>query len=284
MHETSTSTAIVVGVDGSESAGDAVRWAVDEAINRDVRLRLVHVVDVEDRHGVDTQSELNNAELRSAEAALRAAMVVVHASGRPVRVETAILRGAVSAALVDESNDAALLCVGSVGADGHPGELLGATAAALAENSACPVALIRNTRDQPACGVSWIVVLVTDHPDNDLVVESAIREAQLRRAPVLAVEVWAEDLSETTYDELDRRMSKWKLRFPDVPIHPVATTGGIGHFLAGHAEESIQLAVIGEHDIDQIAYLVWPDCHPESQHGERSVLVIPRPARVGDQR
>ena len=73
---------------------------------------------------------------------------------------------------------------------------------------------------------------------------------------MLAVGVWAEDLGETTYDELDRRMEKWKLRYPGVHIHPVATRGSIGQFLAGHADESVQLAVLGESDVDQIAYLV----------------------------
>ena len=95
-------------------------------------------------------------------------------------------------------------------------------------------------------------------------------------APQLAVGVGAEDLGETTYDELDRRMAKWKLNYPEAPIHPVATKGGIGHFLATHADETVQLTVIGDRDVDQIAYLVWPDCHPEAQHGERSVMFTER--------
>ena len=81
-------------------------------------------------------------------------------------------------------------------------------------------------------------------------------------------------------NELDRRMENWKLRYPGVHIHPVATRGSIGQFLAGHADESVQLAVLGESDVDQIAYLVWPQSLANPQHGERSVLIVPHPLHV----
>ena len=36
---------VVVGIDGSRSAVDAALWAVDEAVGRDIPLRLVYAVD-----------------------------------------------------------------------------------------------------------------------------------------------------------------------------------------------------------------------------------------------
>ncbi len=275
MQDESASAVIVVGVDGSQAAGNAVRWAIDEAAGRGIPLRIVHAT------GVEMQpEEAVRHEIDYANTSLRAAMAVAEDIGKPVKIETDILWGPVSAALIDVSRNATLLCLGSVGADGHAGELLGSTAAALAENAQCPVAIIRSPRRDPAGGVEWIVVIVNDHPDNDAVIECAVQEAQLRRAPLLAVGVWAEDLGEATYDELDHRVAKWKLNYPKVPIHPVATKGGIGQFLASHEDDTVQLAVIGERDVDQIAYLVWPDSHPDAQHGERSVMVVPHPARV----
>jgi nucleotide-binding universal stress UspA family protein len=271
-------SAVIVGVDGSQAAAVAVRWAIDEAINRDVPLRIVHVTGVEEQPADDVHREIENAET-----ALRAATAVVDANGKPVKVETDILWGPVSTVLVDESRTATLLCVGYVGADGRTGELLGSTAAGLAESTHCPVAIVRSSHHKPVGGVDWIVVIVNDHPDNDAVIECALNEAQARRAPVLAVEVWAEDLGETTYDELDRRMEKWKLRYPDVHIHPVATRGSIGQFLASHADDSVQLAVLGEGDVDQIAYLVWPQSLTNAQHGERSVLIVPHALHMSAQ-
>ena len=35
---------IVVGIDGSQAATQAAEWAVDEAVNREVPLRLVEVI------------------------------------------------------------------------------------------------------------------------------------------------------------------------------------------------------------------------------------------------
>lgn len=275
---TITTSAVIVGADGSQGAANAVRWAIDEAISRDVPLRIVHVTGVEGQPADDVRREIEDAET-----SLRAATAVVDATGKPVKVETDILWGPVSTALVDESRTATVLCVGSVGADGRAGELLGSTAAALAENAHCPVAIIRGSHHKPLGGVDWIVVIVNDHPDNDAVIECTLNEARLRRAPVLAVGVGAEDLGEVSYDELDHHMEKWKLRYPDVHIHPVATRGSIGQFLAGHADESVQLAVLGESDVDQIAYLVWPQSHANAQHGERSVLIVPHPLRVSAQ-
>ena len=46
---------VVVGVDGSRSALDAALWAVDEAVSRDVPLRLVYAVDPDNSSGADPQ-------------------------------------------------------------------------------------------------------------------------------------------------------------------------------------------------------------------------------------
>lgn len=43
MTNTTNTQPVVVGIDGSRAALDAALWAIDEAIDRDVPLRLVHV-------------------------------------------------------------------------------------------------------------------------------------------------------------------------------------------------------------------------------------------------
>ena len=42
-----TSAPVVVGVDGSNAAINAAKWAIDEAISRDVPLRIVHARHIE---------------------------------------------------------------------------------------------------------------------------------------------------------------------------------------------------------------------------------------------
>jgi nucleotide-binding universal stress UspA family protein len=45
MHDsTTTQFPIVVGIDGSQAAVRAAEWAVDEAVSREVPLRLVEVI------------------------------------------------------------------------------------------------------------------------------------------------------------------------------------------------------------------------------------------------
>jgi nucleotide-binding universal stress UspA family protein len=258
-----------VGIDGSQAALNAALWAIDEAINRDVRLRMVHVTGVEQQPPEDVRLEIEYGET-----SLRAATAVVKATGRPVEFETDILWGPVSTVLIEESQNAAMICVGSVGIGAVARELLGSTAASLAENARCPVAIIRTPDDPPRSTVDWIAVAVNEEPDNDSVIECAMEEARLRRAPVLAVGRRRDHLGETPHDELDRRVEKWKLRYPDVRIDPVATRAGIGRFLAEHTDESVQLAILGRADVDEVAYIVGPVSCPIVRHGECSVLIV----------
>lgn len=47
--------AVVVGIDGSRTAVDAALWAVDEAVSRDIPLRLVYAIDPDNNSGTDPQ-------------------------------------------------------------------------------------------------------------------------------------------------------------------------------------------------------------------------------------
>ncbi len=48
-----SSPAVVVGIDGSPTAVDAALWAVDEAVSRDIPLRLVYAIDTDNTSGTD---------------------------------------------------------------------------------------------------------------------------------------------------------------------------------------------------------------------------------------
>lgn len=266
-----SSAPVVVGVDGSDAAINAAVWAADEAISRNVPLRIVHVTHIEEPAPPEGAFSL---EVQYAETSLRTAAAVVKHLGKPVTVETQILWGSPDTALIDESANAAMVCVGSVGIGPFARTVVGSTAAALAQKARCPVAVIRTLHHPPARGTGRIVVVVEDRADNESVIEHAMDEARLRKAPVLAVGVWQEDLGATPYDELDRRIDKWQRRYPDVHIHPVATRAGVTRFLATNKDESVQLAVIGGADATQVPHIIGPHSHPLVPHGECSVLVV----------
>src|SRR5690349_2685431 len=93
------SPSVVVGIDGSRAATHAALWAVDEAVARDIPLRLVHIVDPLAAPPAGTQGD----EQSVARAALYAAYRAVHATGKPVKIETEILWGRALAKLMAES-------------------------------------------------------------------------------------------------------------------------------------------------------------------------------------
>ena len=266
-------SSVVVGIDGSQPAIQAAEWAVDEAVSREVPLRLVEVI--AERVEPAPFASVGNVqmEVEYAETALRIAAAAVAAAGKPVKVETAILRGDPATALIAESRNAEMVCVGSTGIGRFARALLGSTVAELAEAASCPVAIIRTQQSRPKPGSSLIVVAVNDSPGNDDVVEQAIREAQLRHAPVLALGVWRQDLGEVPYDKLDRRVHFWERRYPSVQFHARATGTGITDFL-DVSDSRIQLAVIGSSDIDHVARLIGPHRHPILGHAECSVLIV----------
>ena len=198
---------VVVGIDGSQAAIQAAEWAVDEAVSREVPLRLVEVIAEQVEPAPFASVGNVQMEVEYAETALRIAAAAVAAAGKPVKVETAILRGDPATALIAESRNAEMVCVGSTGIGRFAKALLGSTVAELAEAAHCPVAIIRTQQSRPKPDSALIVVAVNDSPGNDDVVEQAMVEAQLRHAPVLALGVWRDDLGEMPYDELDRRVT-----------------------------------------------------------------------------
>src|SRR6185295_4329627 len=109
----SPSPSVVVGIDGSRSAVSAALWAVDEAVSRDIPLKLVCAIDPEGHPDADPEHAAR--ELATAEIAVRQAFMAVESTDKPVKIEIEILQKTPTRALVESSRSAALLCVGSLG-------------------------------------------------------------------------------------------------------------------------------------------------------------------------
>jgi nucleotide-binding universal stress UspA family protein len=264
--------AVVVGIDGSRAAIHAAEWAVDEAISREVPLRLVEIIPEQVEPAPFASVGNVRMEVEYGETALRIASAAVEATGKPVKVETAVLQGDPAAMLVTESRNAEMVCVGSVGIGRFARAFLGSTAAELAGAAHCPVAIIRSQHRHSKPDSPLIVVPISDAPDNDDV-EQAMREAELRDAPVLALGVLQKDNGDIPSDELNRRVQHWGRRHPGVKIYAGSTRTEIAEFLA-LMDRTIQLAVIGNTDADQVARLLGPHRHPILGHAECSVLIV----------
>jgi nucleotide-binding universal stress UspA family protein len=268
MSDNNIGHAIIVGIDGSAAAVHAAVWAADEARSREVPLRLLTAL--KQRHA---SAEDYHRDVVHAEKALQEAKTAVEATGTPVKIETEMLRGQPGMILLSESDDAEMICVGSVGIDRYSRALLGSTATEVAEHAQCPVAVIRSEPDQPARAINWIVVALDDSPGRDLVVDQAMREAQLRKIPVLAIGSDTADGAGTAAHQLDNHVWPWRQWYPDVHIYPVVAHDGVADFLK-NIDDLVPLTVVGSADAGELARIVGPYEHPIFHTAQSSVLVI----------
>lgn len=224
---------IVVGVDGSRAAMHAAMWAVDEAVSRDLPLRLVYVIDPLDASGVRAR----DTRLAVARAALADAHGAIDSVGKPVKVETDILWGKTVSKLTEESRSAVMICVGRIGLN-HACRGCPSVAPLLVRSALCPVAVIQQSANRrEAARVGSVVVEV----DNGMVLRHAFEEARLRRATLRAVSVSrsARDGApgnRTAQGQLDRRLARWTRLYPDVHTEPAIVCGGVDRYLSTHHE------------------------------------------------
>jgi nucleotide-binding universal stress UspA family protein len=139
---------IVVGVDHSEGAKAALRFALEEAKLRQATLRVVHAW----QYGYIGATGLEGAypavggdikELHdAAETALEETLRESIPETDTVEIERRVVEGRAAAVLVDDSRDADLLVVGSRGHGGFAGLLLGSVSQQCAHHAACPVVIV----------------------------------------------------------------------------------------------------------------------------------------------
>jgi nucleotide-binding universal stress UspA family protein len=250
MNDLYRAPSVVVGVDGSRSATHAGRWAVDEAISRDIPLRLVYVIDPLDASG----ARVPEGRLAAAHTALHDAQRAAEGTGKSVKIETDILWGKPLTKLMEESRSAAMVCVGSIGLN-HACHGGGSVAAALAESALCPVAVIPRPVGRPAThGVGSVVV----EADNGVVLRHAFEEARLRGVPLLAISV---SRAEATDDvgggsrlaqaQLTRRVARWARLYPDVQVESAIVRGSVDRHLAAN-ENADQLFVTDSHNCHEL--------------------------------
>jgi nucleotide-binding universal stress UspA family protein len=132
---------IVVGIDGSSAAQEALEWAIEEARRRDAVVEVVYAWHEPFVVGYDYLGELEAGGFETeAEGILDAAIAAVDTTG--VTVERKVMPGRPSQVLVEEAKGAALLVVGSRGRGGFSGLLLGSVSQQVSHHSPCPVVII----------------------------------------------------------------------------------------------------------------------------------------------
>lgn len=275
------SPSVVVGIDGSRAAIDAALWAADDAVARDIPLRLIYAIDPERAAGSDNEGAAR--ELAAAKLAVHHALMAVESTGKPVKIEVEIVQDRPVHALRSASARAAMLCVGSMGLVHSTQGRIGSTAAALAKSAHCPVAVVQE-RKHISGEPGWVVAEIDESPSSDATLLHAIAQAQQRGASLRVLAVWQSRYTDahdnhavSTGNRLatrrsDRRLSECRRLQPDLEVRGGVVHGSILDYVAKHAE-SIQLLVTAHDRAGGITELIGPKGFATLRNAGCSVLV-----------
>lgn len=184
---------IVVGFDGSEFAGRAVRWAAREAVARSLRLTVLYVADADAfaLGGPDGMAHWWPEQARRRGAGVAADGIELARKAAPdVDAEARVEIGPPAAVLVAASRAAALLALGTRGRNPLAELCLGSVAETVAAHGHGPVVVVRRG-DTPQVGPEHPVVVGVDgSTDCRAAVEYAAAVADRGGAALLIACIW----------------------------------------------------------------------------------------------
>ncbi|MBL1117944.1 universal stress protein [Streptomyces sp. 110] len=190
---------VVVGVDGSDAASDALDWAAEMAGRRGLPLRVVHASLWERYEGyipgtaADRPAERLHSEAVLATAAERAGRRVP-----ALKVMTDLAADDAVTALLRAGKSAEALVVGSRGRGEFASLLLGSVGLGIAARAQCPVVVVRGRPENVRGGMNRVVVGIAERErpgeqepaPPSAAVAFALREARLRGGELEAVHAW----------------------------------------------------------------------------------------------
>lgn len=141
----SNESRIVVGVDGSSPSMAALHWALGQAELTGAVVEAITAWEYPAFYswegGAVPPGEFEGAAGVTVEKAVETAM---EQRGSSVQVRTRVLQGHSAHVLLEASQDAELLVMGSRGHGGFVGALLGSVSQKCAHHSRCPVVIVRS--------------------------------------------------------------------------------------------------------------------------------------------
>lgn len=132
---------VVVGVDGSEQSKQALRWAGRIAETFQATIQVVGAWHHPTSYGWSAVATDWDPEEDTA-TCLTDAVEEVFGADRPAGLEILTQSGSAAKTLIDHSEGAMMLIVGSRGHGGFAGLLLGSVSASVAEHAKCPVLVV----------------------------------------------------------------------------------------------------------------------------------------------
>jgi nucleotide-binding universal stress UspA family protein len=237
---------VVVGVDGTTTALDAVVWAAAEARLRGLPLRILHAA----AYAADEPGR------RRAHDILARAFTVARRCGPDLTITTEQTDASDTASLLAAASGARVLVVGMGGGARADDVLIGSAALDVSGRASCPVVVVRGPHrspdderpvlvgvDTPAIDSSVLTIAFSDarrHGGRLVVLHARhgvgpVREHLTGSEEIARVAAW---------NQLDDELDPWAARFPDVPVEVRVVVGNAALALLAAAGEA-RLVVLG---------------------------------------
>ena len=184
-------TQIIVGMDESDGAATALRWAVCEGASHDWQLRAVLAWGFLDQHQLDATDTFDpdyNAEV--ARQTLAAAVERAVGEEAAAQIAQEVVCDLPARALVERSAAADLLVVGARGLGGFKSLLLGSVGNQCIDHARCPVVVVRPGTDPVRHLTERIVVGIDGSPTARRALRWALDLARQNHAEVEVVHAW----------------------------------------------------------------------------------------------
>ncbi|KUI25134.1 universal stress protein [Mycobacterium sp. IS-1742] len=286
-------SAVVVGIDGSDSALRAARWAGAVAAACGASLHILHAMPSLGRNLTETaaaiQAAIMSYQRDSALIFLRAAEDAVRADRPDLAVTTEASETPVDEALIDAGRTARLIVLGGQDVTGAAALIMGSTTLRVATHAACPVVAFRG--DEVAVSDKPIVVGVDGTAAAEGVLATAFDVASALRVKLVVVRSWTtrapagdvtipflidwEALEAAEWSALTELVDGWRQRHPDVDAESVVETMSPARALLSHAADA-QLVVVGSRGRNALAGLVLGSTSMNLLHHSQVPVMVTR--------
>ncbi len=259
---------VVVAVDGSPASDNAVRWAANTAMKRDIPLRLAASYSMPQflyAEGMVPPSEVFDEMQRETLQTVDRAREIALEVAPDLRIGHAVAEGSPIDMLLEMSRDCTMVVMGSRGLSGLSGMVLGSVSGAVVSHAYCPVVVVREDNAvTEATKYGPVVVGVDGSEVSRRATEVAFEEAAARGAELVAVHTWvdtqiqgpgagyavSEDHWNAVQAEKDELLGTYlgelSEKYPDVVVKKTITRDRPVRALAS-AAEGAQLLVTGSH-------------------------------------
>lgn len=283
-------TTVVAGIDGSDSALGAARWAGGFAAGHGLPLTLLHAIPRLDLHF--TSGDNGAQPDGDGDAVLAAAEAAVRAANPDLEIRTTAVKGAVATVLADASESARLLVVGT-GAPDHVA--LGGHVVRITHRAQCPVLVWRPPAATRTGKPLPVVVGIDESEASTRALEEAFDVARVLHAQLNVVHMWEIDaavgmgdlggqgnmdwqlldvLQTKQRERMDALVAPFAKKYPNAHVNKVFQDISPAKGLTEMSRDA-QLVVVGSHGRGRFAEaLLGSVSQNVIHHAECPVLVV----------